>query len=148
MAGGQIVRGALLSWKCTALSLEGASGHEEVSGYEPRVSKFTSSVTTGRDRKRSSGNNQIGYSSITRRAKIDSCQCQDNAEEEGRKGRQAAHRVLPSKHHGDHIPESWIPLLLIERVLSHKWRGPKYISFSSHCLPHHWVPCFPGNSWI
>lgn len=67
MAGGQIVRGALLSWKCTALSLEAASGHEEVSGYEPRVSKFTCSVTTGRDRKRSSGNNQIGYSSITKR---------------------------------------------------------------------------------
>lgn len=33
--GSQIVRGALLSWQCMALSLEWASGHEEVSGYEP-----------------------------------------------------------------------------------------------------------------
>lgn len=57
MDGSQIVRDALLSWKCMALSLEWASGHEEVSGYEPRVSKFTCSVATGRDRKRSSGSN-------------------------------------------------------------------------------------------
>lgn len=54
MDGGQLVRGALLSWKCMALSLEWASGHEEVSGYEPRVSKSTCSVATGRDRQRSS----------------------------------------------------------------------------------------------